>query len=145
MPPVSKDPAELLALAATQLDKATAATTHLLDKNDAQVQSLAERVAVIEQQMRSVEARLKKIEMTIEGTLDDKGLKERFHYVETEIKRLVDYMGWIDGQFKSDFFKAKEPRFSLPPGVVDNAAIAYTLPIAAVVAVIGFVLWVLLK
>ena len=113
MPPKDKsDPNEVLALAATQLDRATAATAHLLEQNDAHVRTIGERVSVLEQRARATEARLKKIESLIEGTLTHQGLQVRFHGVEAEIKRLVDYMGWIDRQFKSEFFKDKEVRFS---------------------------------
>lgn len=144
MPQSKQDTAELLALAATQLDKATAATTHLLDKNDAHVAQLAERVAVLETQMGAVNARLKRIDNTIHGTLTDKGLKERYTYVETEVTRLVQYMASIDSQLKGQFFQDKEAKFSRPSPYPPTEATptGAAVVIAIVAAIVGFsVLW----
>jgi hypothetical protein len=100
---------------------------------------------VVETKIDSIHARLKKIERVIEGTLEDKGLKERFHGVEAEVQRLVTYIGWIDQQFKTDFFKAKEPKFSLSQSQDGPTVPAVALPILAAAAIVALIVYWLLR
>jgi len=103
---------------------------------------MTERVAVLETQMSVVNARLKKIERTIEGTLTEKGLKERYTWVETEVQRLVQYMASIDRQLKGDYFQEKEAKFSASPTPVHPNNQGAAVAIAIVAAIVGFgILW----
>ena len=139
MPSSRRTQTELLALAASQLERATAATTALLDRNDEKLHDLGVRASVIEAHLAAAEARLKQVELIVGGTLSEKGLKERFHYTEAELRRIQHYLSSIDSRFTIDVPKSEKSLFwdwGNPNFVVVSSA-----TMTAVLIVAGMLLW----
>lgn len=73
-----KRPTEI-ALLVSELDKARAALTVLYEQSAKDQKELAATLAKVEQRCNSSEARLKRIELALSGTLEDPGILTQLH------------------------------------------------------------------
>lgn len=139
MPRKAPTQTELLQQAAEQLERATAATTTLLDRNDEKVHHLAERLSVLETKVDSAHARLKRVEAIVFGTLDNAGLKERFHYADTEIIRIQKFLEFIDKQFKTGLIKGGKLTFWSWHN--PNFLMTFTALVSVILIFAGMLIW----